>query len=335
MELGLLFPKHLRKSMKQLSEIEDLEEVRVRIGQPLFLCTTKTEFVLLEEKDSYKIIEFNKVSEDTGERKKWNESEMKVSEQGRLYHITKADIMEMQNYISNYSLYAWQEELRNGFLTVEGGHRIGLCGSTRNTNGRISGISYISGMNIRVAHEKKGCAEQVMKYIRSSENDIYNTLIASAPGIGKTTLLRDCMRLLSSGTDKYRGKKVGIVDERSEIAACYHGIPQNDMGPRTDVMDGCNKPEGIMILLRTMSPEVIGVDELGTKEDYDAVEQAVYCGCRIIGTVHARNKTELQKKDVLRRWLEQGVFERFIIIEKGEKGERNLRIYDSQWVELY
>ena len=335
MELGLLFPKHLRKSMKQLSEIEDLEEVRIRVGQPLFLCTAKTEFVLLEEKESYKITEFNKVRRDTVERKKWDDSEIVVSEQGRLYRITEADIMEMQNYISNYSLYAWQEELRNGFLTVEGGHRIGLCGSTRNTNGRISGISYISGMNIRVAHEKKGCAAQVMKYIRSSESDIYNTLIVSAPGVGKTTLLRDCMRLLSYGEAQYKGKKIGIVDERSEIAACYHGIPQNDMGPRTDVLDGCNKPEGMMLLLRTMSPEVIGVDELGTKEDYEAVEQAVYCGCRIIGTIHARNVEELREKCNFLSWGEKRIFERFIIIEKGEEGQRNLHIYDNQWVKLY
>ena len=314
MELQLLFPRHLRNSLKILSEIEDLEEIRVRVGQPLFLCTAKTEFVLRKEEDSFRIAEFGK---------------------GNLYCITEADIREMQNYISNYSLYAWQEELRNGFITVEGGHRIGLCGSTRNVQGKISGISYISGINIRIAHEKKGCAEQVMTYIRCGEADTYNTLIASVPGGGKTTLLRDCVRLLSYGETPYRGKKVGIVDERSEIAACYHGIPQNDMGPRTDVLDGCNKPEGIMLLLRTMSPEVIGVDELGTKDDYEAIEQAVSCGCRIIGTVHARDDKELREKCNSQGWGEKEVFKRFIIIEKGEEGKRNLHIYDNQWVKLY
>ena len=318
MELELLFPKHLRTSMKCLKEIEDLEEIRVRIGQPLFLCTAKTELVLA--KADWRI---KNVSKDT------------ILDRKKVYYITEADILEMQNYISNYSLYAWQEELRNGFLTVEGGHRIGLCGSTKNINGRIAGISYLSGLNVRVAHEKKGCSEQVMKYIRYGEAGIYNTLIVSAPGIGKTTLLRDCVRLLSYGEGQYRGKRVGVVDERSEIAACYHGIPQNDMGPRTDVLDGCNKPEGMMMLLRTMSPEVIGVDELGTKEDFEAVEQVAYCGCRLIGTVHAGNKKELQEKSRFYGWGKRGIFERFIIIEKGEEGKRNLHIYDNQWVELF
>ncbi len=318
MELELLFPKHLRTSMKCLKEIEDLEEIRVRIGQPLFLCTAKTELVLA--KADWRI---KNVSKDT------------ILDRKKVYYITEADILEMQNYISNYSLYAWQEELRNGFLTVEGGHRIGLCGSTKNINGRIAGISYLSGLNVRVAHEKMGCAEQVMKYIRYGEADIYNTLIVSAPGIGKTTLLRDCVRLLSYGEGQYMGKRVGVVDERSEIAACYHGIPQNDMGPRTDVLDGCNKPEGMMMLLRTMSPEVIGVDELGTKEDFEAVEQVAYCGCRLIGTVHAGNKKELQEKSRFYGWGKRGIFERFIIIEKGEEGKRNLHIYDNQWVELF
>lgn len=318
MELELLFPKHLRTSMKCLKEIEDLEEIRVRIGQPLFLCTAKTELVLA--KADWRI---KNVSKDT------------ILDRKKVYYITEADILEMQNYISNYSLYAWQEELRNGFLTVEGGHRIGLCGSTKNINGRIAGISYLSGLNVRVAHEKMGCAEQVMKYIRYGEADIYNTLIVSAPGIGKTTLLRDCVRLLSYGEGQYWGKRVGVVDERSEIAACYHGIPQNDMGPRTDVLDGCNKPEGMMMLLRTMSPEVIGVDELGTKEDFEAVEQVAYCGCRLIGTVHAGNKKELQEKSRFYGWGKRGIFERFIIIEKGEEGKRNLHIYDNQWVELF
>lgn len=335
MELELLFPKHLRKYMEKLKEIEDLEEIRVRVGQPLFLCTSKSELILIKELGFSNISEYEKIQEKKKDGEKTDAQVRAISDKRNVYYITESDVMEMQNYISNYSLYAWQEELKNGFLTVAGGHRIGLCGSTRNINGRVSGIGYISGLNIRVAHEKKGCAERIMKYIRHGEADVYNTLIASSPGVGKTTLLRDCMRLLSCGVGAYRGKKVGIVDERSEIAACYHGIAQNELGPRTDVIDGCNKPEGMMLLLRTMSPEVIGVDELGTKEDYRAVEQAAYCGCRIIGTVHARNQEELREKCGLLGWSDKKIFERFIIIEKGEEGKRDLRIYDNQWVELH
>ena len=245
------------------------------------------------------------------------------------YRITEQDILEMQNYISNYSLYAWQEELRNGFLTIQGGHRIGLCGSTTNQEGRIKGIHYLTFFNIRVAHEKKGCADKIVPYIRRKEGGIYNTLILSPPGEGKTTLLRDCIRSFS-----YQGKKIAIVDERSEIGASYHGIPQNDVGPRTDVLDGCNKAEGIQLLLRTMSPEIIAVDELGIEEDFIAVEQAAYSGCHMLGTVHAGSMDELQEKPILRKWCQRGLFERFVLIKKGEEGMRTYQIFNHRWEKL-
>ena len=133
---------------------------------------------------------------------------------------------------------------------------------------------------------------------------------------------------------RWKALKVGVVDERSEIAASYHGIPQNDIGPRTDVLDGCNKPEGIQMLLRSMSPEVIAVDELGTEEDFNAVEQAAYAGCNIIGTVHAGNIKELQEKPNLKKWCEKELFQRFILIEKGTDGERNLKVYNNRWERL-
>lgn len=308
MNLELLFPIHLREGMKNLEKLEDLEEIRVRIGQPIFLYTGQEELVLTVH----------------GFQKSSHAEVLKNT-----YCITEQDLLEMQNYISNYSLYAWQEELRNGFLTVQGGHRIGIAGGTSNLNGRINGISYLTFFNIRVAHEKIGCAKEILSKLhqkRHTEGDIIsNTLLISSPGAGKTTLLRDCVRSLS-----YEGRKVGLVDERSEIAACYHGIPQNDIGPRTDVMDGCNKPEGIQMLLRAMSPEIIAVDELGTEDDFRAVEQAAYSGCKIIGTVHAGSMEELLEKPVLRKWCERRLFERFIFIEKGENGMRTCKIYNDR-----
>lgn len=315
MELELLFPMHLRESLKMLKNVSDLEEIRIRIGQPLFFCTQKKELVLVKNE---------------GIRDSWE-----AFGNMEAYRITEADIMEMQNYISNYSLYAWQEELKNGFMTIQGGHRIGLCGSTKNNNGKIIGISYLTFFNIRVAHERIGCATEVLKYIKRADGGIYNTLLVSKPGAGKTTLLRDCIRSLSYGEKGFKGKKIGIVDERSEIAACYHGIPQNDLGIRTDVLDGCNKPEGMRMLLRTMSPEIIGVDELGTAEDFKAVEEAAYSGCNVIGTIHAGTVEELQEKPALQVWCQKGVFERFILIKKEENGERCFRVYDNQWERLY
>ena len=321
MRLELLFPIHLRETMKNVVELPDLEEIRVRIGQPLFVCTGKMELILV---------------------KNGGQIERRVLVDGRAtniyedaYRITEQDLLEMQNYISNYSLYAWQEELRNGFLTIQGGHRIGLAGGTTNQNGRISGISYLTFFNIRVAHEKVGCAEKMLPYIQGDKTDrqqrINNTLIISPPGAGKTTLLRDCIRSFSYGIGTGHGIKIGLVDERSEIAASYHGIPQNDVGPRTDVLDGCNKPEGIQMLLRTMSPEVIAVDELGTEEDFKAVEQAAYSGCKVIGTVHAGTMKELLEKPNLKKWCEKDLFERFVFIEKGENGVRELKVYNNRW----
>lgn len=316
MRLELLFPIHLREAMKHVEKLSDLEEIRLRIGQPMFVYTRQKELVLVQNGGRT----LNDVFRDSREQNVYEKA----------YRITEQDLLEMQNYISNYSLYAWQEELRNGFLTIQGGHRIGLAGGTTNQDGRISGISYLTFFNIRVAHEKIGCAEKILPYIQGDKTDrkqrINNTLIISSPGTGKTTMLRDCVRSLS-----YSGFKVGLVDERSEIAASYHGIPQNDIGPRTDVLDGCNKPEGIQMLLRAMSPEVIAVDELGTDEDFRAVEQAAYSGCKVIGTVHASSIKELQEKPTLKKWCEKELFERFVLIEKGENGVREFKVYNNRW----
>ena len=321
MKLELLFPIHLREAMKYVEKMSDLEEIRVRIGQPVFIYIGQNELVLVQNGGRA----LNDVFRDSREQNVYDKA----------YHITEQDLLEMQNYISNYSLYAWQEELRNGFLTIQGGHRIGLAGGTTNQDGHISGISYLTFFNIRVAHERIGCAEKILPYIRCGEKSIVwsicNTLIISPPGAGKTTLLRDCIRSLSYGIGTGRGIKIGLVDERSEIAASYHGIPQNDIGPRTDVLDGCNKPEGIQMLLRTMSPEIIAVDELGTDDDFKAVEQAAYSGCKVIGTVHAGSIKELQEKPILKKWCEKELFERFVFIEKGENGVRKFKVYNNRW----
>lgn len=330
MRLELLFPIHLREVMKHVEKLRDLEEIRVRIGQPLFIYTGQKELMLVQKTTKENSGEYGTLSalRDSREREVYEKA----------YRITEQDILEMQNYISNYSLYAWQEELRNGFVTIQGGHRIGLAGGTTNHEGHMNGISYLTFFNIRVAHERVGCSDGILRFLsedpqntystsdRSAKTIIHNTLIISPPGAGKTTLLRDCIRSIS-----YGGIKIGLVDERSEIAASYHGIPQNDIGPRTDVLDGCNKPEGIQMLLRTMSPQVIAVDELGTEVDFLAVEQAAYSGCKVIGTVHAGSIKELQEKPILKKWCDKELFERFVFIEKGEDGIRKLKVYNNRW----
>ena len=193
----------------------------------------------------------------------------------------------------------------------------------------MTGLSHITFLNVRIAHEKRGCADDILPHIRRSDG-IYNTLMLSPPGIGKTTFLRDLIRQLSAGDAGAPGMKVGVVDERSEIAACHLGIPQNDLGPRTDVLDGCKKTEGIRMLLRSMSPQILAVDELGGKEDFAAVKQALCCGCRVLGTVHAGCVQELLDKPYLQACVTQKLFGRYILIERNSRGERSSTIYDER-----
>ncbi len=314
-KIEMLFPKHIRCLFKTREWLEGLEEIRVRIGQPIeFLYETKIGCLMLNQWEAYVC-----------------ESKRAWQDKGKLYRASSTDVAEMISYISNYSLYAYKEEIRQGYITIEGGHRIGVAGQAAMENGRITGIYHIAFLNIRVAHERFGCADKVLPFIRQ-KNSIYNTLILSAPGAGKTTLLRDSIRSISAGNKDCEGLKVCVVDERSEIAACYHGIPQNDLGPRTDILDGCNKAEGLQMLIRAMSPQVVAVDELGTEEDFLAVEQAVNCGSRVIGTVHAADMKELAEKNYLKKWMEKAIFKRFVLIEK-EKGERKIHVFD-EYMEL-
>lgn len=307
-----IFPVRIRSYLEEGEWQVGLEEIRVRVGQPLeFLYAEKIKYLWRREGSGG-------VVEERRDYEEWNDA---VS-------INQKEMLEMMNYISNYSLYAFQQEIRKGYLTMEGGHRVGLAGKTVWENGEVKGISNITFLNIRVAHEHKGCAVPLLPYLRKGSG-IYNTLLLSAPGIGKTTYLRDCIRLLSEGDEKYQGIKVGVVDERSEIAACHLGIPQNDLGPRTDVLDGCGKEEGMQMLLRSMSPQVIAVDELGSEQDFFAVEQAVCSGSRVLGSIHAGDIRELWEKPFLRKWFEKKLVKRFVLLERGEQGERSFHVYNE------
>ena len=266
------FPVELREKMRDIP-LGDAEEIRIRVGQPVELYMDGG-YVRLP---------------DTC--------------------IDRSMLREMLNYLTGYSLYALEEEMKQGFFTIEGGHRVGLCGHMSYHDGgggnRADVLSDISGLNIRIAHEVKGCAMGLLPYIRQGDS-IYNTLIFAPPGVGKTTYLRDLIRILSGGEDHRRGLKVGVVDERSEIAACHKGVAQNDLGPRTDVLDNCPKEIGMHMLLRSMSPEVIAVDELGKEADFLAVQSAMRAGVRIIGTIHAQARAELYEKPHMEEILHTG-----------------------------
>lgn len=316
-QLEKIFPLHIREGLAGKSWQDGLEEIRVRIGQPIeFSYDTKTRYLVLE-----------------GGTCRFCSWDMLALEEIKPYRISMTDIAEMLNYISNYSLYAYKEEMKQGYITVEGGHRIGIAGGTATEHGKITGLHHVSFLNIRVAHERWGCAREILPFIRH-QGSIYNTLILSVPGAGKTTYLRDSVRMLSEGSKEHPGMKICVVDERSEIAACHMGVPQNNLGPRTDVLDGCSKAEGMLLLLRAMSPQVLAVDELGGERDFMAVEQAVYSGSRVLGTVHAGDVRELSEKPYLRRWIGKEVFGRFVLIVRNRDGGRRIQIYNGHMEKL-
>lgn len=315
--LEKIFPMKIRDAFSGREWREGLEEIRVRVGQPMeFVYDNKTQYPGIEDGTCT-----------------FTEGYLAGKEQSAVYRMNMQDISEMLSYISNYSLYAYKEEMKQGYITIEGGHRIGLAGGAVMEQGKITGLHHVAFLNIRVAHQKTGCATEVLPYIRQKKS-IYNTLLLSEPGAGKTTLLRDCIRQLSDGNQMGGGMKVSVLDERSEIAACHLGVPQNDLGMRTDVLDGCDKPEGIRMLLRTMSPQIIAVDELGGEADFVAVEQAVYSGCKVLGTIHAGDVSELIEKPYLREWVKREVFQRYIWIKRESDGNRQIMVYDARMERL-
>lgn len=268
---------------------EKLQEIRLRIRQPVFIRYAGKEYVLSE-----------------------NGSLTNQTQPG--YRVCENDIRETLSYISGYSLYAFNEELKQGFFTVAGGHRIGIAGKAVAENGQLTGIRYISFINIRIAHQIPGCADEIMPYIING-NEVQNTLIISPPGAGKTTILRDMIRQVSDGTGRMSGKNVGVVDERSEIAGCWQGVPQNDVGMRTDVLDCCTKADGMMMLLRSMTPQVIAVDEIGNRADEAALACVFHSGCRLFATIHGTSVQEIRKKRLLEEIFDAHMFDRFVVLQ--------------------
>ena len=238
--------------------------------------------------------------------------------------VSVNEILETLQHICDNSIYAYQNQICNGFVTIRGGHRIGISGSVVQTNGKISNINYISNLNFRIARQIIGASNEILKYIINiEENSIYNTLIASPPGAGKTTILRDVVRRLSDGIEQinFKGKTISLVDERGEIAAVYKGVPQNDIGIRTDVMDNVEKSVGMKLLIRSMSPEIIVADEIGKDEDVEAISYAVCSGIKGIFTAHGGSLKELKLNPSISKIMDKHIFDRIIFLDKNIKGK--------------
>ncbi|WP_159882218.1 stage III sporulation protein AA [Paenibacillus puerhi] len=242
----------------------------------------------------------------------------------RAYRPTRQDCAALLELLTQHSMYTFEEEMKRGFLTVPGGHRVGLSGRTVIEQGKVKYIKEVSGFNIRIAREWKQAGKAVVAHLTEpGQGRILSTLIVSPPQLGKTTLIRDIARLLSSGEalESGRAYKVGIVDERSEIAACVGGVPSFDVGPRTDVLDGCPKAEGMMMMIRSMSPEILIADEIGRAEDASALHEALHAGISVIATAHGRDVQDVGGRPILRELLRDGVFERFVVLSSpGQSG---------------
>ncbi|WP_027417582.1 stage III sporulation protein AA [Aneurinibacillus terranovensis] len=246
--------------------------------------------------------------------------------------FTREEAVQLMNRLSLHSLYTMEEEMRRGYITISGGHRVGIAGKVVLEGGSVKLIRDITSFNIRIAREQPGVAERVLPLL-VNEQVIRSTLIISPPQCGKTTLLRDLARLLSTGTSRLPGRKVSIVDERSEIAGCVGGIPQKNVGPRTDVLDGCPKAEGMMMMIRSMSPDVLITDEIGRAEDGYALEEAIHAGISVITTAHGKDLKDIMRRPTLSRIAQSGVFERYLILGRRPSIGSIQAVYDENFTE--
>ena len=232
------------------------------------------------------------------------------------YIVGTEDILETLEKVCENSVYTYQNQICNGFITLKGGHRVGITGNAIMEDNKVININYISGLNFRIAKQVRDCSNSIINYIVNiPSNSVYNTLIVSPPGQGKTTILRDLTRKISTGFNSFHGLNVGLVDERGEIAAMYKGIPQNDIGIRTDVLDNIPKSIGMKLLIRSMAPKVIVADEIGNSDDVEIINYAICSGVKGIFTAHGGSIEDLRFNPSIRKLFDINLFERVIFLE--------------------
>lgn len=231
------------------------------------------------------------------------------------YLVSAAEMEECLRILTEYSMHSFQKELNAGFLTVKGGHRAGIAGSVASEAGEISRVSDINSITLRVARQVKGVGEELCRALFSC--GLHSTLLAGSPASGKTTLLRDMARCLSSGLlGNYI--KTSLIDERGELAAVHHGAAQNDVGMMTDIFDGYPKGEGMAIAIRSMTPQLLVIDEIATEEDARSIRQSMHAGVAVLASVHAGSMDELHRKTHICRLLAEGAFQNIVLLKGAE-----------------
>ncbi len=289
-EACALLPGRLRAAAMAIDRRQkaEAEELRLRITRPLHLALPQGELALPQTR------------------------------------VTRSDLEQVLDRATEYSRYAAAETLRHGYLTAAGGFRVGVCGTALPSGGENEGVRDVSSLTIRIPRVREGAAQPVLPELVEDARPL-STLVLSPPGGGKTTLLRDLVRLLSQGGPLCPPQRVALVDERGELAAVHRGRPQLEVGCHTDVMDGCPKRLAVPMLLRAMTPQVIALDEVALPADVEAVRAAAGCGVTLLATVHAASLQDLEERPVGRALLACGVFRRAVLIE-GRGADRRSRV---------
>ena len=298
---------NLRDKIKNIQG-ENIEEIRLRINKPLIINESQKDYF-------------------------YNEKTKKLDTNvDKAYIVTKEDLDQTFQIICKYSIHSFIDDIKKGFITLRGGHRVGIVGKAIVENGKVENIKHISSLNIRISKEVKNCSNKVMDHIIKNYTKINNTLIISPPQCGKTTLLRDIVRNLSNGMENYnfKGINVALIDERNEIAGSYLGIPQMDVGIRTDIIETCPKDVGIMMVLRSMSPNVIVTDEIGTEKDIKALYTALNGGVGLITTVHGDSIEDIKNRKELKNLLDEELFKKVILLSAKRGPGTVEKIYDLQ-----
>lgn len=281
-ELLAYLPDSVRMLLKNVEPTAPLEEIRIRANAPLQLCFSGGERMLSGKNGA------PPVSED--------------------------DCRLLLQRLCGQSVYAWETELGGGFLTLPGGYRVGLSGRYAALAGGALRLTDVTGFNIRIARQIQGAAGAALPYLLDAFGRLYPTLVVSPPGCGKTTLLRDLARCCSYGIEGVRAARVAVVDTRFELTGCVRGVPQLDVGPRTDVLCGAPKADGMRMMVTNMSPEVLVTDELSSLADARAVFEAIACGVTVAASAHAGSADGLLHRRALNALLQQRLFTRIVLL---------------------
>jgi len=297
----IYLPYQIKHSLDVLpNELKShIHEIRIKNGLPLSVITDK------------EIIFPNILS-------KFNSTKQKIV-------CSKDEINQIFRTVCGYSVHSHTDEIKRGFVSLKGGHRVGICGSGMYDKDNLSVIKDISSLNIRIARQIIGASDNV---IANFNGKLYSTLIAGSPGSGKTTILRDITRRLANGTaGKYY--RVFVADERFEISSSFDGIIQNDLGQSVYVMCGINKVEALKIGVRCFSPEVMIIDEIGSDYEAKMLTECFYSGAKIIATTHCRDEKDLMNKEFISKLIRTGVFEKVVILKEGNQNGTIKHIYKN------